>query len=152
MRLRICRHIRDTRRRGFTLIEALAASAILLAVVVSVTSAITAGQEHALEANQRIAATLAAEELLGRLIIIDYASLPTWDGHNEPVGSMTDGTGEPMPPCFAMVGRSVSVVTTIQSIPSLGVNVNGRQVRVQAFDADGRTLADISRFLPEPRS
>ena len=51
-------------RRGFTLMESLMASGILLVIVVAVTSAITAGQQHAYEAHLRIAASLAAEELL----------------------------------------------------------------------------------------
>ena len=57
-------------RRAFTLLEALMAAGILFAVVVGVTSAVTAGQLHAFEARQRIAASLAAEELIGRIRLV----------------------------------------------------------------------------------
>src|SRR5262245_10274872 len=95
------------RRAGFTLLESIMAAGILLVVVVSVTSAITAGQQHAYEAQQQISASLAAEEMLGRLSTKTYDSLPTWDGHTEPVGTMTDVAGQPMPSVFASIGRDV---------------------------------------------
>ena len=46
---------------GFTLVEVMMAVSILLVVVVSVTAAITAGQQHAFEAHQRIGGTLVAD-------------------------------------------------------------------------------------------
>jgi Tfp pilus assembly protein PilV len=137
-------------RRGFTLMEALMASGILLAVVIAVTSAITAGQQNAYEAHQRIAATLATEDLLGRLLVENYANLPTWSGYSEAVGEMTDGSGNPMPSSFDMIGRDVQVTTDLKTVSALAVNVRGRTVRVRAFDADARILAELSRFIPEP--
>lgn len=126
------------------------AAGILFAVVVGVTSAVTAGQLHALEARQRIAASLAAEELIGRIIIDDYADLPTWNGFNEPAGTLTDGADNPMPITFAAIGREVEVVSRMETINSLGVAVRGRQVLVRAFNGNGRTLAEITYFIAEP--
>ena len=139
------------RRRGFTLIEALMAAGILLVVVVSVSSAITAGQQHSYEAHQRIAGTLAAEELMGRLITQPYASLPAWNGYTESVGAMTDAAGNPMPANFDMVGRTVHVTTTMQALPGLSVQVRGRDVRVQSVNAEARVLVQLERFIPEPQ-
>jgi hypothetical protein len=139
-------------RRGFTLLESLSAAGILLVIVIAVTSAITAGQQHALEANRRIAATLAVEELVGRLTTEDYASLPTWNGYAEAVGSMTDMDGGAMPNSFAAIGRDVQVVTELKEIGELDVRVRGRVITVRGVDADNRLLAEVSRFVPEPAS
>jgi hypothetical protein len=140
------------RSRGFTLIEALMATGILLGIVVTVTSAITAGQQNAFEAQERIAGTLAAEELMGRLITVDYSLLPTWSGYTEAVGSMTDMHANPMPESFGMIGRDVQVTTALKTIGELGVRVRGRTIRVRAFNNDARVLADLTRFVSEPSS
>src|SRR5262245_1838221 len=81
--VRLPTRIRPVGRRAFTLVEALMATGLLLVVVVAVSTAITAGQQQAYEAHQRIAASLAAEELMGRIAADDYASLLTWNGHTE---------------------------------------------------------------------
>lgn len=145
-------HLRRRAARGFTLIEALMATGLLLMVVVSVTSAITAGQQHAYEAHQRIAASLVAEELMGRVAADDYDQLLTWNGHTEAVGDMTDMAGSPMPSALQMVGRDVRVTIGMQTISGLDVRVRGATVTVRAFNGAGRTLASISRFVPEPQS
>lgn len=128
------------------------ATGILLAIVVSVTSAITAGQQNAYEAHERIAGTLAAEELMGRLVAESYSNLAKWNGYRESVGSMSDVKGHAMPESFDMVGREVTVTTGLQVIGDLGVKVQGRSVIVRTFDAHDRTLAQINRFFPEPQS
>lgn len=129
------------------------AAGVLLAVVVSVTAAITAGQQNSQEAHQRIVAAMAAEELLGRVTSDDYSHLTTWDGRTEAVGQMSDMKGDPMPEAFAAIGRRVWVnSSTVTLSTSLGVTVRGATVRVAAFNAAGRTLTDISRFVPEPQS
>lgn len=126
------------------------ASGILLGVVVSVTAAITAGQQHSYEAQQRIAGTLAAEELIGRIVSVEYTTLPSWDGHIENVGSMVDMNGQPMPDIFGAVGREVQVTTTVRELKDLGVKIEGRDVQVRAFDSTDRTLAELTTFVPKP--
>lgn len=128
------------------------ATGLLLMVVVSVTSAITAGQQHAYEAHQKIAASLVAEELMGRVAADDYDQLLTWNGHTEAVGDMTDMAGSPMPSALQMVGRDVRVTIGLQTISGMDVRVRGATVTVRAFNGEGRTLASISRFVPEPQS
>ena len=128
------------------------ASGILLIIVVAVTSAITAGQQHAYEARQRIAATLAAEELMGRLLTEPYDNLSFWNGHTEHVGTMTDMHGQSMPASFDMVGREVIINTELRTLGGPGVNIRGRSILIRAFDADGRELAGLSRFVPEPQA
>ncbi len=143
---------RSARRRGFTLMESLMASAILFVVVFSVTSAITAGQQNAYEAHQRIAGTLAAGEMMDRLATIDYAHLLAEDGHREEVGTMTDAAGKAMPDTFRMVGRETHVELVLASVDPLDVRVRGLMIQVRSFNAEDRTLADLQRFVPEPQS
>jgi hypothetical protein len=138
--------------RAFTLLESLSAAGILLVIVVAVTGAITAGQQNAFEANQRIAGTLAAEELLGRLLAEDFSRLASWDGYFEPVGAMTDMNDTPMPATFAAVGRAIDVHRQVEEIGEIGVTVHGYEVAVRSFDTSNRTLAEIARFVPEPSS
>lgn len=128
------------------------AAGILLVVLVSVTSAITAGQQSAYEAHQRIAASLAAEELMSRLTAEPYDKLPEWNGHTEAVGAMTDVDGNLLSVSLAMIGRDVQVRTALRTVPGPDVRIRGREVRVRAFNDHGRILADLTRFTPEPQS
>ena len=130
--------------------ESLIASAILLVVILAVSQAITAGQQHAFEAQQRIAGTLAAEDLMGRIIVEEYDSIGDWDGYTEQVGTMTDIDNESMPKVFNSVGREAVVTSTLKSFDGLNVNVAGYDVVVRAFDEDGRVLAELQRFIAEP--
>ncbi len=132
--------------------ESLIASAILMTIVVAVTSAVTAGQQHAFEAQQRIAGSLAAEELIGRIVVGSYDSLTAWNGYTEAVGAMTDMEGAAMPDSYAALGRNVTVTTTLEPIGGAGVQIRGRTVRVRSVDGLGRVLTDLSRFVPEPQS
>lgn len=137
-------------QRGFTLVESLMACGILLVIVVAVTSAVTAGQQHAYHAQQRIAATLAAEEWMGRLEVLGFNQLLPMH-QVEQVGEMADAKGDPFPPSFRGVGREAWVTFTHIVTPHPQVQINGKTIRVRAFDASGRTLADISRYIVEPR-
>jgi hypothetical protein len=132
--------------------ESLVAVAILGAAVAGVSTAVTTGQQQAYEANQRLAGALAAEEFLSRTVLVDYAFLHLLNGYTEPVGAMIDEQMQPLPAMYRGVGRQISVRTIDESIPSLNVVVRGREVRVRAFDAYNVTLAEVSRFVPEPPS
>ncbi len=139
-------------RHGFTLLEAMMASAILLAAVVGVMGAITSGQQHAYEAQQRVLASLAAEALLERIVSEGYDALPGWNGHVEPVGSMVDHDGQPLPESFIMLGRDVEVTTSLETSPDLGIQIRGQTVGVRALNPNGRVMADLRQFIPEPTS
>jgi hypothetical protein len=128
------------------------ASGILLTIVVSVTSAISAGQQQAYEAHVKIVGTLAADELLGRIVSGDYVNLPVWDNYAENVGEMRNMAGDPMPQSFLMVGRRVQVGLSLVTLNDLGIRVRGYNVAVQAFDRNGRVLAHVTRFVVEPQA
>lgn len=138
--------------RGFTLIEALIASSILLGIVTAVTAAVVAGQQHAFEAQQRIAGALAADALMARLAALPYLDLATWNGHFEAPGEMVDEHGSPMPPAFDGVGRDVTIINTFRSFNPPDVNIRGVIIRVRAFDASARTLVTLERFIAEPQT
>ncbi len=151
-------HTRNTSRRarrslrGFTLLESLMASAILLGIVTAVTSAIIAGQQNSYQAQQQISATLAADALMARLVAEEYTKLPQWHRYREEVGAMIDEFGQPMPPAFDGIGREVHVEASFQRIDPPGVSIRGRMVTVAAFDADDLMLIVLQRFVPEPQS
>ena len=120
-------------------------------VVTAITTAVTAGQQHAMEARERIAGALVAEELIGRLRTAAYADLPGWDGYREEVGAMINFDGKSMPESVSMIGREVAVTTALEEIAPIGVNIRGRFVTVRAFNFDGRAVAELECFIPEPR-
>ena len=153
MRMRTCPSRRSRpHRRGFTLLEAMTASAILFAVVVSVISTITAGQQHSYVASTQVAASLAAEDLLDRLVSMSYGDLAGWNGHVEAVGTMKNADGQSMGPRYQAVGRSATMTTVLKSTGVVGVRVRGKEILVRAFDAADRTLAEFTRFVAEPQS
>ena len=137
-------------RRGFTLLESMIASTILAGIVLVITSVISAGQQQALEAQLRITATIAAERLMHGMGTIEYEQLQSWNGYIQDVGQMADQEGALLPPMFSNLGRRVQVSQETESIDQLGLSIMGRNLRVEVFDRDGRVMADLARFIPEP--
>ena len=126
------------RHRGFTLMEALMAAAILLAGVLAVFSAISVGQEQALQTQQRMVATFAADELMGRIMRDDYGLLEdNWVGFH-PAGEFL---------------ASVGITDTTENLPG-GLQIRGRLVSIQVLVslADPTVLSDLSLFIAEPPS
>jgi hypothetical protein len=120
--------------------EALMASAILFAGVLAVTSAITSGQKKAFEAEQQVAATLAAEEVLGAIVIDDYDLLNVHWAGIKPAGDFTAWIFIPPP-----IDEDVS---------ELGVVVSGKMVTIEIHLAmfDPRVIIELSHFIPAPQS
>ena len=128
------------------------ASVILFVIVLALTSAVTSGQQNAFEAHQRIAAALAAEDLMGQLAHVSPSSITTWNGYSDPVGTLSRMDGLALPDTMQMIGRDVTVVATLHTVPGIDVKVAGWTITVRAFNADGRTLAELTRFMAEPAS
>ena len=126
------------------------ASTILLGVVTAVTTTITAGQQHAFEAQVRVSATLAAEALLGRVLTEDYDDIDDWDGYIEAPGAMVDEHDNPMPDTFGMIGREVTVTESLINITPPNVNFYGQTITVRAFDNSGRELIELTHCVAEP--
>ena len=139
-------------RRGFTLMESLMAAGVLLGIVVAVTTAVTAGQQNAYEAQRRIAGALAAEELMGRIAVEPYNRLASWHGHVEDPGELIGPGAAPLPQCMQSVGREVSVISELRSLSGLDVRVRGMTVTVRTVTPEGRVLVSLTRFVPEPQA
>ncbi len=120
------------------MMEALLASAILFASVLAVISAIMTGQEEAIDAQRRMQAALAADELMGQIATMDYDSL--------------DGIVPTQPAGSFLALTSTNIVG--EDLPSLGIRVHGTHVHVdivpslaEAFNV----LAEADLFIPEPQ-
>lgn len=137
-------------RGGFTLLESLMAAGILLVVVVAVSSAVVAGHQHSREAQDRIAGTLAAEEMLARLVAREYDDLPAWNGYTEHPGQMTDISGESFPEAFNKIGRRVRIISGLRTMPGVSAKVYGREVQVMAFVPARGSVAQVNCFIPQP--
>jgi len=135
--------------RGFTLLESMLSAGLLFVIVVAVLSAITAGQQHAYDAQIRIAGSLAADELMGRISSASYNTIGTWNNHVEQIGNMTDKNGAAMPAMFKPIGRTVKVTNKLETLPN-GVKVRGMLVEVSAVDSTGSSVCTLRQFIPEP--
>jgi hypothetical protein len=115
------------------------ASAILFAGVLAVISAITSGQKKAFEAEQQVIATLAAEELLGKIATETYGDLESnWQGI------------QPASGFFAFV----SFTPVNEDLSDLGVIVSGKKTSIKIYPSlsDMRLIVELEHFIPEPQS
>jgi len=139
-------------RRGIALLEVMIAVGILTFAVTAITSAIVAGQQQSLEAREKIVASVAAESLLSRITQVPWETIDSWDGYTEDVGTITDPTGVAVGGDWDRIGRIVTVIAGEVQITPIEVFIVGRTITVSSFTKDGRTLATIERFVPEPQS
>ncbi len=142
----------STARRGLALLEVMIAVSILTFAVAAITSAIVAGQQHSIEAREKIVASIAAESLLSQLSQEPWESMSAWHGYTEEVGTISDPTGASLEGDWNRIGRSVSIIDSEVLVESLQVYIIGRTIVVNTFADDGRTLTTVERFIPEPQS
>ena len=128
------------RCRGLTLMESMMASAILAGAVVTVIFAITAGQQHAYQAKEQIAASLAAEEVLGDIIKKPHNQIESSGG-------------------FIVVNGFPVLITTTPApdsdkvLADINVRVLGIDVTLQVLTPDwSRTVTEVTHFVPGPPS
>jgi hypothetical protein len=139
-------------RRGIALLEVMIAVGILTFAVSAITSAIVAGQQHSLEAREKIIASIAAESLLSQLSQEPWETMDTWHGYTEEVGTISDPTGASLEGDWNRIGRNVTVIDSEILVDSLQVYIVGRTIVVNTFARDGRILTTVERFIPEPQS
>tara|TARA_B000000460_G_C21493288_1_gene382676 strand:- start:112 stop:561 length:450 start_codon:yes stop_codon:yes gene_type:complete len=139
-------------RRGLALLEVMIAVGILTFAVTAITSAIVAGQQHSLEAREKIIASIAAESLLSQLSQEPWETMDSWHGYIEDVGAISDPTGANLEGDWNRIGRNVSVIDSEVLVESLQVYIIGRTIVVNTFASDGRILTTVERFIPEPQS
>lgn len=113
------------------------AAAILAGAVVTVIYAITAGQQHAYHAKEHIAASLAAEEVLGDILNKPYEEIAS------------------SPPFKVVNGIPVLITTTPapdsdKLLADINVRVRGIDVTLRVLTRDwSRTLAEVTHFVPD---
>lgn len=140
--------IPDRRRRGVSLVESVLAASLLAMAVMAVFTAIGSGTDHAQESARRIAATMAAESMLARVILDQGDALDAWNGRFEPMNELQDACGRPLPPNQQVVSRSVEVLNKSRALPGFPT-VPGRLVIVEARGRDNQLLASISEWIPD---
>jgi hypothetical protein len=128
------------------------ATSILVGVVFAVTMAITAGQQHSIEARKNIAAALAAEELLGKMVATPYNQLNQFNGLSEEDGNLIAIDGNALPASFDGLARYATVSAMSLSVDDLGVVIQGKMLTVWIEDKKQRSLIELTRFVPEPQA
>ena len=139
-------------RRGLALLEAVIAVGILTVSVAAITSAIVSGQQQSLQSRSTIVASIAAESMLATLSQEPWETIDSWHGYSEGVGEIVDATGMSIGGDWNAIGRKVAVIETDLFVDTLQVFITGRTVSVTVFGKDGRELASVDRFIPEPKS
>jgi len=161
---------RRHRHFGFTLVEALTASVILVLCIVAVSVCMRAGHQANQDASQGQRAVKLAEELVEYVLSLPYYddggvqtpgpeagetgasafdNADDFHGYSDPEGTLTDMSGSAYPPEYQVFTRSVSVQYGSVSIGGLGQPVDGLTVVVQISDRKGRTW-DVRRFISQP--
>ena len=141
----------DAAPRGLTLVESIVASAILAVSITAVFSAVASGRAHAEVAADELAATVAAEDLLTRVLGSGFDRFDDWDGHEEAPGELVDAEGVFLAPAMQRVGRRVRIERREQTLFD-SLAIPGRTVIVEVFDREERTTGSISRWIPAPES
>lgn len=137
---------------GFTLLEALIASVILLLSVIATSMALTAGRQHSLEAQAEVQAALVADAMMSQILAEDYTTMENYDGKDEPPGSLLTAVGSAYPETYYRIGRTASVRPGSHTFSGLGVTITGLEIKVESYDDTGRILCTLQRFVPEPVS
>ena len=128
------------------------ATSILVGAVFAVTTAITAGQQHSIEARKNIAAALAAEALLGTMVATPYNELNQFNGLSEENGNLIAIDGNALPASFDGLARYATVSAMSLSVDDLGVIIQGKMLTVWIEDSKQRSLIELTRFVPEPQA
>lgn len=164
------RNLTSRRSGGFTLAEALFASAVLAFVVAGLTQTIVSGQAQTYNALHEERALALAESLMDEVLALPYADrggdttqgpdadeptrdrfdgLDDFDGFTEVAGALADPAGELYPDSYQMFSRSVTAEYGTAAVPSFGGTRNGITVTVIVQEPGGRSWT-ITRFRAEP--
>ncbi len=153
---------RHARRHGFTLLEAMMASVILVIAVAAFCQAVATGQAVTAEAIHGVRASLLADALLEEVLAQPYHDpqppdnesardafddLDDYHGFTQAAGAVSDATGAAYPPPYQLFSRSVSV--TAMSADAPGGAAAGKRVTVTVSAADGQRWV-VTHFVPEP--
>ncbi len=142
---------RTTPTRAFTLLESLVAASLIGVVVLAVVSGISAAHTVSFDGQKRILASMAADDLMLELGSLDYGVIWSYDGFDQPPGTMQSLDGEGYPFTFNALGRSVIVREVDVVEPEIGAIVRGMEITVTVRDATVDLLT-VQTFISEPAS
>jgi len=140
---------KQSRKRGFTLIEALVASTLLGMIVLAVISAVSASQRLSFEGQKQLLGVMAADDFLAELVTLPYDDLKLKHGLVQPTGELKTLDGHPYPHVNWPISRRVVVQEQTITEPALQIQIKGLRVAVTASD-EMRDLAMLETFVPEP--
>ena len=131
--------------------ESVIATAVLAVAITAVFGALAAGTVHASRSAEELAATVAVEDLMARVLADDPARVRDWHGHEESAGELVDADGTPLAGGVARVGRRVRVESSPRRLDG-GPAIDGWLIDIEAFDAGGDSLGHGLRWIPRSES
>lgn len=158
-----------SRRRAFTVTEAMIATTIVMLVSSSVLYAIVAGQAHAAEADKTLDAIRLAEDMLneirtkpyfdndsqnvpgpdaGELNRTQFDNADDYDRYTENSGQIKDFNNDLYPLSQQGLNRSVAAEYTTEEVEGFDTSIDGLRVTVTVSDARGRQW-QLTQFIPE---
>ncbi len=156
-------------QKGFTLMEALLAAAILTVVSIAVSTAIVSGQSRMYDAIRAQRAMSLAEELVESIVAMPYvdpdgesspgpepgeSGVDAFDNaddfHNyyEAPGEVTDAAGNAYGEDYQLFTRTVSAQYESRDVPGVAAAILGLNVTVTVTDDQGQSWT-LTRFIPE---
>jgi Tfp pilus assembly protein PilV len=153
---------------GFTLVESLMAAVVLLACVVAISLALSAGhmQNHQAEQGQRAMGLV--EEMMemivarpyndpqgasnlgpeaGEIAVADFDNTDDFHGYVDSAATSINAAGQVYPSAYQNLTRTVTVQEMNAFIGGIPTAVVGQIVTVVVTDGQGRTRS-ASRFIP----
>jgi hypothetical protein len=144
------KHRRPVSTRGFSLLEAVIAMVILAMTFTTISSAIGAGSGSARETRNQVMATLAAEELLAEILCEHWDALPAWNGYREDPGDSRAPDGQRETDRAELL-RVVEVMDQTRHLEPIGVDIDGKLIRIHVEDRSLRMIMTLERFIPRPQ-
>lgn len=159
-------------RAGFTLIEALIASAVLAFIVAALTQAIVAGQMQSADAIENLRGLTLAETLMEEILSKPYSDPEgasvigpeagetaralydnADDYHNftQTAGTVSDAAGVLYASAYQRYSRSVTCTYTTATLTTPEAAIAGLSITVTVTSANGKSWS-VTRFRMEPSS
>lgn len=144
-----------------TLVESLAALAILSVAILGIAFTATVGHQHSHHGDAMLRAVRLAEHLMEEVISRPYSGsgadrltfhMDDYDAFEEALGTIRDFNGTLYGPDDQRFTRSASVNGASHAVPDLGgTTFVGKTIVVTVRDQEGAAW-EITRFVPEPAS
>lgn len=169
----MCHSRRKLASRGFTLLEALLASAILAIAALAIVQAMAAGHQQTADALVQDRAISLAEALMEEMLSLPYGdpqgeltvgpdagetgrllfdNLDDYNGFTQDADEQSSLAGAPYPIVFQAFSRSVSITNASLDIAAFGGSQPGLEIVVTVTQPSTGRSWTLTRFVPEPAS